>query len=113
MLRDFPAHALHYDASADVARVEVGESGGPTRTVRALLLLDANGFLVGIDLGGEALARVVVLLGSYEKVDRTVEAEVEVAYGTGAEPGEVRIRGARKAIRAAEANPYARKSPGD
>jgi len=106
MLRDFPARALHYDARTDEARVEVGGSQGETRTLPALLLLDAKGFLVGVDLGGEELERAVVLLGPYESVDRTVTASVVVAYGAGGEPVEVRIAGARDAIRAGDENPY-------
>lgn len=106
MLRDFPARALVYDARSDEARVEVGPAAGAGRTVRALLLLDANGFLVGVDLGGDELERAVVLLGPYEKVDRTVEADVVVTYDADGAPAKLGIRGAGGAIRAADANPY-------
>jgi hypothetical protein len=106
MLRDFPARALHYDAAADEARVEIGDGGAVALSVAALLLLDAKGFLVGVDLGGEGLERAVVLLGPYESVDRTVEAEVRVLYGPGGEPAEVRVPRAKQAVRAGEASPY-------
>jgi len=106
MLRDFPARALHYDPQTDEARVEIGDGGGETRTVAALLLLDAKGFLVGVDLGGEELERAVVLLGPFESVDRTVPAQVSVTYGGSGEPAEVRVSGAKKATRAGEASPY-------
>jgi hypothetical protein len=109
MLQDFPARALHYDATTDVARLVVGDAGGQTRTLSALLLLDAKGFLVGVDLGGEALERAVVLLGPYESVDRTVPAEVEVVYGTAGEPVEVRIGAAKGKVRAGDASPYVKK----
>ena len=107
MLRDFRARSFSYDPRSDEARIEVGPAGGQVRTIRGLLLLDARGFLVGVDLGGEALDRAVVLLGPYESVDRTVEAEVSVAYGASGEPVEVRVRRAKAAVRGGEPNPYA------
>ena len=107
MLKDFRAKKLHYDAGTDVARLEVAEwAGGDTRALSSLLLLDAEGFLVGVDLEGEPLGRAVVLLGAYENVDRTVPAEVVVGYDAGGEPAVVSVRGAKAAMRGGEKNPY-------
>jgi hypothetical protein len=107
MLKDFRATKLRYDAGTDVAKLEVAEwAGGETRKLSALLLLDADGFLVGVDLEGEPLGRAVVLLGAYENVDRTVPAEVVVGYDAGGEPAVVSVRGAKGAIRAEDKNPY-------
>jgi len=106
MLRDYPVRALSYDPGSDEAKLEVGAPVGALRAVEALLLLDAEGFLVGVDLQGDELERAVVLVGPYERVDRTVPARVSVAFGADSEPAEVRVTGAKKAIRAADANPY-------
>lgn len=70
---------------------------GPTT---AKLLLDAQGFLVGVDLGEEP-SRVVLMLGRHEDVDRTVDVKVQVVLGSN-----VRIASAKGAVRADEPNPY-------
>lgn len=106
MFQDVRGVALSYDPAADIARLVVGGGGTTVRRVGGQLLLDAQGFLVGIDLGGEGFERTVVMLGPHEKVDRTVPADVEVAYDAGGQPAEVRIAGARGAVRGGEKNPY-------
>ena len=114
MLNQRAARAVLYDPAADEATIEVaradsgafsrpssGVSGGP-RVVEGQLLLDAEGFLVGVDLGGEA----VVMLGPHEKVARVSSAEVIVARDASGAPVEVRVRGAKEALRGGEKNPY-------
>jgi hypothetical protein len=114
MLNQCAARAIHYDPAADEATIEVARadsgafsrpSSGVPRSPRVLegqLLLDADGFLVGVDLGGEA----VVMLGPHEKVARVSSAEVIVAWDAAGAPVEVRVRGAKEALRGSEKNPY-------
>jgi hypothetical protein len=103
MLREIRARALSYDAAKDVAIVHLStKADRDRRGVAATLLLDAAGFLVGIDLGGDVAGadRRIVLLGTHEDVDKTKDAPVDV------EGNFVRIAKARATIRAAEKNPY-------
>jgi hypothetical protein len=106
MLNERPAHAFVYDAASNVARLEVGAAEGTRKTIDAQLLLDAHGFLVGVDLPEGS--RTVVMLGPHEKVDRTLSARVSVTYDASGQPARVEVGDARKAIRASEKNPYAR-----
>jgi hypothetical protein len=107
MLNERRARALIYDAASDVARLQVGAAVGGRKSVDAQLLLDAQGFLVGIDLESHELSRTVVMLGPHEKVDRTLLASVIVTHDAEGQPAEVELRDARRVIRAAEKNPYA------
>jgi len=50
--------------------------------------------------------RVVVMLGPHEAVPRATPARVSVTTDASATVYEVRIRGAREAIRARDRNPY-------
>ena len=77
-----------------------------TRTVAADLLIDAQGFLVGVDVEPNTPARTVVMLGSHEKVARTLAARVGVCTDHSNEVFEVRIAGARATLRGNEKNPY-------
>jgi len=114
MLNERPLRALRYDAATDEACLDVGEPGEapPTGRPRALLgqlLLDAQGFLVGVDLGGEGLSRAIVMLGPHENVERTVGVELVVRGDASVGSSgafEVRIAGAKEALRADEKNPY-------
>lgn len=106
MLNEHPARALVYDAASDVARLQIGATGGSRKTLAGQLLLDRNGFLVGVDLGGEGLSRTVVMLGPHEKVERTHPAPLIVTYDAKGDPAEVEISHARAAIQAANKNPY-------
>ncbi len=95
---------MRYDASTDTYLLGLDPSGDalPNRSRRpATLLLDVQGHLVGVDLGGEGLARTVVMLGAHESVHSQREAEVEVSGG------EVRVVGARALLPVGELNPYA------
>jgi hypothetical protein len=108
MLNERPAHAFAYDAASDVARLAIGAAGGTRKTTTfAQLLLDRQGFLVGVDLVGTGATRMVVMLGPHEKVDRTHSARVVVSYDATGQPAEIEVGDARNAIRAAEKNPYA------
>ncbi len=100
---------MHYDKATDVVRVFVSEPPGTVRThtVAADLLLDAQGFLVGIDVEPEARARTVVMVGRHEDVARKESSRVGVCSDAGGDVFEVRIGSARAAIRGDEKNPYA------
>ena len=78
MIREERAHAIRYDAARDEARLVVMEPSSKVTeaTVRVDLLLDHDGLLVGVDLGGEGLARVVVMHGAHEDVSSTRSSEV-------------------------------------
>jgi hypothetical protein len=110
MLNESRAHALRYDEATDEARIDVADAGGAPagspRTISGQLLLDANGFLVGVDLGGEGLARAVVMLGRHEDVASAEPAGLVVRGDASGATVEVRIKGAKAAIRAGEKNPY-------
>jgi hypothetical protein len=55
---------------------------GDTPTLGAAqLLLDGDGRLVGVDLGGEGFGRVVVMLGPHEAVASQRAARVSVMNG--------------------------------
>jgi hypothetical protein len=56
---------------------------GDTPSVGAAqLLLDAQGKLVGVDLGGAGLDRVAVMIGAHESVAQTRNARVAIAGNT-------------------------------
>ncbi len=59
----------------------------------AQLLLDAQGRLVGVDLGGEGFGRVVVMLGPHEAVASQRPARVSVDGGALRLHGESKLKG--------------------
>ncbi len=98
-----------YDTWApDVANVFIAKPPGTVRThtVAADLLLDAQGFLVGIDLEPDAQTRTVVMVGDHAKVARKVAVRVGVCTDGSGDVFEVRIAAARAAIRGNEKSPY-------
>lgn len=103
MLREERVVRLTFDVSRDVLEVEADAAlpasvQGKGSAVR--LLLDTRGHLVGVDVGEEP-SRVVVMAGRHEDVDRAVDADAEI---TGAI---IRVRDAKRSVRAHEKNPYA------
>jgi hypothetical protein len=110
MLNERPLRALRYDPATDEATLEVAKPGttrsGKRRTVEGQLLLDAAGFLVGVDLGGEGPDRVVVMLGPHEKVDRTAPVKLVVEFDVAGDAAVLRVAGAKGAMRAGEKSPY-------
>ena len=108
MLQEERAERIAYDASKDVARITTGLPVDPAKrgTAKVDLLLDKDGFLVGVDLGGGGLSRVVVMLGPHEAVARTESAQIEVARDTSGHVAELTISRAATAIKAALKNPY-------
>jgi hypothetical protein len=92
---------LAYEAAGDVARIEVegaAEARGGAAEAMASLLLDAKGALVGVDLGGEGLSRMVVMVGAHEDVASTRETIVGLVRDTRGEPREIRVANARATI---------------
>jgi hypothetical protein len=108
VLNERRATGIYYDATMDVGRVAVLEAPGTvrTRTLAATLLLDAAGFLVGVDVEPDAPGRTIVMLGSHDAVARTVATRVGVCTDHSNAVFEIRIAGAKAAIRANEKNPY-------
>ena len=100
-MREERVAALTFDANKDALDLElVGALPAAfSGATRAQLLLDAAGFLVGVDVGAEPL-RTVAMLGRHEDVNRTVEVTVQIVAGR------VRISDAARLVRAREANPY-------
>jgi hypothetical protein len=108
VLNEQRATGFLYDAVTDVARVFVVEPPGTvrTKTVDGALLLDARGYLVGVDVGPAAPERVVVMLGPHESVASTVATRLSVSTDASSMVYEVRIPRAKEAIRAHDKNPY-------
>jgi hypothetical protein len=112
VLNERQATVLLYDPRADVTRILIAEppSGSAstvrTRTVAADLLLDAQGFLVGVDVEPDAPTRVVVMIGTHEDVSKRVPARVGMTSNAAGDVSEVRIGDARASFRGSEKNPY-------
>ena len=108
VLNERQAIGIHYDAVTDVARVLVAVPEGTvrTRTVPADLLLDAHGFLVGVDIEAESSSRAIVMVGTHENVARTIPARVGLCGDASGSVFEVRVAEARRSIRGDEKNPY-------
>ena len=112
MLDERRALTFRYDADKDIARItfehtrEHATSTTFPAATKAVLLLDAAGFLVGVDLGDDRGARAVVMLGPHEKVDSQQKASVLLSRVGNADGYEVQISGAKAAVRADEKNPY-------
>ena len=109
MLNERPASGLSYDARTDIATVAIAQ-GAPTtfrtRQIEGALLLDAQGFLVGLDLRDDQGRGVVVMLGPHEAVDGTQAHPLALHTDAAGEVTAVTFSGAKNAIRAAEKNPY-------
>ncbi|MFO0673585.1 MAG: hypothetical protein U0235_28865 [Polyangiaceae bacterium] len=99
MLREERAVSLRYDPSSDVLAVECAGNLPASGATQVGLLLDARGHLVGVDIGADP-ARLVVMLGRHEDVDRVTHAAAQIDGRT------IRVAGARAAARAHERNPY-------
>jgi hypothetical protein len=85
---------LHRDAGAGVARLVVDDAppaAGEGEEIAVTLLLDAQGGLVGVDLGGGGLSRMVVMVGAHEDVATTRDAHAVVVRAADGEPVEVRV----------------------
>jgi len=109
MLREERAERIAYDAGRDEARVLTGltQHGRIGRARDEVdLLLDASGYLVGVDLGGAGLERTVVMVGPHEAVASTQKAVVEIARDAAGQVAEVVITSAATSIRARDRNPY-------
>ena len=108
MLSELRATNVVYDSAGDVTHVTIHPppAGATPHETPASLLLDARGFLVGVDLEPEGAARIVVMLGPHEAVASQRNARVMVLRGAGGEPCEVQISSAGRACRGAEPSPY-------
>lgn len=108
MLQEERAERIAYDAPLDIARITTGLLADPTKRSKATvdLLLDKDGFLVGIDLGGGGLSRVVVMLGPHEAVTRTETTRIELTRDASGHVAEIVIADAGASIKAGAKNPY-------
>ena len=108
MLNERKATSLYYDRSEDMLRVLVVSPPATvrTRTLPCDLLLDADGFLVGVDVDPRAPARVTVMLGPHEKVVRRITERVGVTGDSSGTICELRVRDAQKLVRGGEKSPY-------
>jgi hypothetical protein len=99
MLRETRAKSASYDSRNDTLVLYAEDDCG-SGTRGAQLLLDAKGFLVGVDLDGAGMERLVVMLGPHEAVAKTTSARVQVSGES------VTVQGAKKTVRGDEKNPY-------
>jgi hypothetical protein len=100
MLRETHAKSASYDARNDTLVLSAEDECGRSGNRDAQLLLDAKGFLVGVDLEGGGLGRLLVMLGPHEAVEKQVKATVQV------DGSSVTVLGAKKSVRGHEKNPY-------
>ncbi|MEI7893049.1 MAG: hypothetical protein WCI05_08155 [Myxococcales bacterium] len=111
MLDERRATSVAYDRSTNTLRVTF-ERSGPVEVSpgarRAGFLVDARGFLVGVDLVRNG-SRVVVMLGGHEHVERVVDGDVTVVPALSRQ-GEVELHigEAHTRVRGGDANPYFR-----
>ena len=96
MLQEIRADGLSYDSGTDTARLKAPGATGKGR----LGLLDAQGFLVGVDLRADDPRGSVVMLGPHEAVAETRKISARV------EGDDVVIERAGAQIRAGDASPY-------
>lgn len=108
MLNERKASSLYYDHGSDMARLLVVQPPATVRTrmLRADLLLDDAGFLVGVDVDPRAPSRIVVMLGPHEKVSKRTATQVGVSGDANGTVCEVRIGEAKRLCRAHEKSPY-------
>jgi hypothetical protein len=108
VLNERKAISLYYDRGGDMARILVVNPPATVRTrmIAADLLLDTDGFLVGVDVDPRAPARIVVMLGPHEKVSKRVSVRVGVSGDASGTVCELRIADAKRSIRAGEKSPY-------
>lgn len=107
MIREQRASESVYEPGADVFRLTASEEA-IARQERATvdLLLDAAGYLVGVDLGGSGFERRIVMRGPHEAVARTEPATAEIARDAEGAIVSVAIHGARALLRTDERDPY-------
>jgi hypothetical protein len=112
MLDERRALGFTYDATTDIAKVAFehtrlhAQSKTLPSAAKGSLLLDARGFLVGVDLGTITDTRSVVLLGRHEDVASTVDSTIVVMRVGNADGYEVQIPNAKAQVRGSEKNPY-------
>lgn len=118
MLREERATGISYDSAADLLTVVVFVDAGAVegkatqagqshpKSAAVVLLLDAKGHLVGVDLGGEGMSRHVVMLGAHEDVAEQRNVTAMVHFADNGSPSAIVISNARRVARAAEKNPY-------
>lgn len=102
---------MTYDPAKDHLTVTVSGAVVDPKSAKSAqkslnLLLDANGHLVGIDLGGSEAARWVVMLGKHEDVAGQREGRGEVWLDGAGAPLKIVLFEARAAVRAHERNPH-------
>ncbi len=109
MLREERATKAVYDAAKDTLVLEIGPAaggktvGGTAVPASLNVLVDAEGHLVGIDLGEEP-SRFVVMVGHHEDVAEQRAARGEIVFANGV-PSVVTLFAASKVVRSDERNP--------
>lgn len=96
MLHEIAAEAFVYDAATDTLRVTATGARGSGK----IGLLDAKGFLVGLDLRDDLGRGSIVMVGPHEAVAEQKSVDVRLE-GDG-----VVITGAAASVRGAEKSPY-------
>jgi hypothetical protein len=120
MIVDVSPSAYEYDPSSDTVTLHFTRFSPPSsmpvrtpnlRSVAGQVLLDAAGFLIGVDLA-EAYAgrRLVAMLGPHENVASTSPATLSLKEERAGTDGDgllaIHIPNARATIRGGEKNPY-------
>jgi len=100
MLRETQAKSASYDARNDTLVVQAEDDCGQSGNRHAQLLLDAKGYLVGVDLDGAGMGQLCVMLRPHEAVESQVKATVQVSSSS------VTVLSAKKSARGDERNPY-------
>lgn len=112
MLDERQALSFTYDQKQDIVRVgfEHTRAHAQSKTfpsaTRGTLLLDAAGYLVGVDLGNDPSGRAVVMVGPHEAVSKQVESTIVITRVGTADGYEIQIPNAREQVRGNERTPY-------
>jgi hypothetical protein len=130
MLREKRIACLEYEPSRDQLAISVAGAGivtdtAPTDVLHDVgssgdhptaklevgtvsLLLDKEGNLVGVDLGGPEVHRVALMAGPHEAVSRKIEFLAKIVRDTKNEVAQVWIVGAKRQgfTRAGQKSPY-------
>jgi hypothetical protein len=113
MIVERRAIRLDFDAAADAvdvvtAEADAGKTSGVSGPRTVTLLVDDQGFLVGVDARDAHGRGVVIMLGPDAAVASTQEVQVQAGVDEAGAVTRLRIDRARKSVRADLPNPYLR-----